>query len=105
MRVCVWLNAGVRAAVCAVAGDDVSLVLDVEGFLESLTLEQYWPAFSSAGYAELSTLRDVTEADLQVLEIKAGHIKKLLKNLEKLQSKMLHSPGPAHLAERWAINS
>ena len=81
------------------AGDDVSLVLDVEGFLESLTLEQYWPAFSSAGYAELSTLSDVTEADLQALEIKAGHIKKLLKNLEKLQSKMLHSPGPAHLVQ------
>lgn len=83
-------------------GEDVSLVMDVEGFLQSMELEQYWPAFSAAGYTELPSLRGVTEAELRRLQppIKAGHIKKVVKNVLRLQDKMAtQSPGSSMVVQ------
>ena len=40
--------------------EDVSVVVDVEGLLESLSMEEYWPAFQSAGWTDLARVRTMT---------------------------------------------
>ena len=67
--------------------DDVTMVIDVESWLESLELGEYWPLFEAAGYDDLDTVQDMTEEDLvnDVKIVKKGHVKKLVSNIQKLK--------------------
>ena len=68
--------------------DDVAMVVDVESWLASLHLGEYWTLFESAGYDDLDTVADMTEEDLvnDVNIVKKGHVKKLLTNIQKLKA-------------------
>ena len=74
--------------------DDVTMVMDVEGWLQSLQLAEYWPAFETAGYDDLDTVMDMTEEDVlnDVKVEKGGHVKKLVKNIEKLKQNSKRQP-------------
>ena len=68
--------------------DDAAMVVDVESWLTSLHLGEYWTLFESAGYDDLDTVADMTEEDLvnDVNIVKKGHVKKLLTNIQKLKA-------------------
>jgi hypothetical protein len=70
------------------AMDDDDLVIDVESWLQSLELGEYWTLFENAGYDDLDTVQDMTEEDLvnDVKIVKKGHVKKLLTNIQKLKA-------------------
>jgi hypothetical protein len=68
--------------------DDVTMAVDVESWLVSLGLGEYWTLFENAGYDDLDTVQDMTEEDLvnDVNIVKKGHVKKLLTNIQKLKA-------------------
>jgi len=67
---------------------DVTMVVDVESWLQSLQLAEYWPVFEAAGYDDLETVMDMSEADIQNdLKIeKVGHVRKLVKKVAELKA-------------------
>jgi hypothetical protein len=69
-------------------GDDVTMVVSVQGWLESIGLQEYWSKFESAGYDDLDTVSDMSEAELGTdLGVdKVGHVKKLAKEIKKLKT-------------------
>jgi hypothetical protein len=83
------------------------MVVDVEGWLQSLQLAEYWPAFETAGYDDLDTVMDMTEEDLNDVGIKVGkggHVK-LVKNIEKLKQNFTRQPSIPQLDLRSAAAS
>lgn len=72
-------------------GEDVTIVVDVESFLESIQLEEYWPAFQAAGWTDMDRLHSMAAEDFeQMAVVKAGHIKKLMRHIVRF-----HAPPPS----------
>ena len=62
------------------------IITDTKEFLSLLRMNEYWPAFEQAGYTKLIGLGALQELELRGVGItKAGHIKKLLKNIGRLE--------------------
>ena len=69
--------------------DDVTMVVSVQSWLEGLAMaDEYWPKFEAAGYDDLDIVADMKEDELKndVGVVKVGHLKKLLKEVQKLKS-------------------
>lgn len=80
-------------------GEDVTIVVDVESFLESIQLEEYWPAFQAAGWTDMDRLHSMAAEDFeQMAVVKAGHIKKLMRHIVRFHAPPLLSP-PQELAD------
>jgi hypothetical protein len=54
---------------------------DLEPVLERLGLEQYLPSFIHEGFDTWETVLDITESDLDVLQVKLGHRRKLQREI------------------------
>jgi hypothetical protein len=60
---------------------------DVSEWLKHIGLLEYQSAMVDAGYDEIEYMTDITESDLKDIGItKKGHLRKLLKSIEKLNS-------------------
>ena len=69
--------------------DDVTIVLNVQAWLESIGMaEEYWPKFEAAGYDDLEIMADLKEDELKqdIGVEKVGHVRKLIKAIQKLKS-------------------
>jgi hypothetical protein len=59
-------------------------MITVEGWLKTLNLEQYWPAFEQHGFDILESVSDLSKAVLYTMGItKTGHRLRLLKKNKK----------------------
>ena len=76
-------------AVVSYASRSVTLgetFVDMKGFPHALRMDEYQETFAQAGYIDLPALGILVEKDLRHIGVtKAGHIKKLLKHVSRLE--------------------
>ena len=78
---------------------DLTLRMDIGGWLRSLGLEQYEVAFH-ANAVDAGVLRDLTDQDLKKLGVPLGHRRKLLRAIAALDNALALASAPRHCQSR-----